>query len=481
MKGIVFGVETEYGLDFKNKKTGKPANHKDYILAKIQSIFDDYSKIINNCINSSSCQFLENGGRIYSDTGVHAEFATPECSSAIEIVKYLKAGHDILQSYKTPLERQLKESGYDVEIVFFADNKSLNPEALNDYTTHGTHENYCIPRSSYSVELCKKLLNPFLATRQIYSGAGSFLDGKINQKDYHGFVISPRAFFTQEDVGNATTSSRPMINTRDEPHAAMEEFFRLHIICGESNRSDFANWLKIGATALVILALCRRPNLFKDLPNFVDPLNTFQTVSEDCDPNKKNVWCFHKERFYMSAVETQKIYLEKAGEYIVGEKTGDEERKIIDEWAKTLVMLERNDEELEYMLDWKIKQRLFRAKERRLNAQNIAFTDYHRAQIDIKYHDINPDGIFDILEQEGCIKRLVSDSDIFEARTVPPESTRAWTRGRAIKACKELNLSRQVDWESLTIDGEQPFLLLNPFQSSYPELEKFLKEKRWRY
>ncbi|MEK7147031.1 MAG: proteasome accessory factor PafA2 family protein [Patescibacteria group bacterium] len=500
MKDTILGVETEYGLYFK--KDGKPAHllDKEIIMVKFNNLLNEYLKNDNQCDIGPSFQFLENGGRLYIDTNIHPEYATPECSSAIEIVKYNKAGHNIFFKCKKPLEEKFKNEGYDIALTFLADNKALNPDRSNNneiYNTYGTHENYCIQKSSYNYDLWNWLL-PFLATRQIYSGAGAFFTEKNNKKYPYGFVLSPRAFFTEETVGGATTAARPMINTRDEPHANKESLWRLHILCGESNRSDWSNWLKIGVTALVISTFCKKPSVFKNKPNLANPLSTFKTVSKDCDPNKKNVLCFNEEtseHFYLSALKIQKIYLEKAREYAAGEKSDNEAEQIINEWAEILAMLERKDEELEYMLDWKIKQKLFREMEQRKKAKNENFTNWDRANIDIKYHNIDPGGIFEIMEKAGHIKRLVSDADVLEALIYPPSTTRALARGIAIKICKQLGLYRKaVDWTSISINGEQ-FSILNPFlpnqsdasiltenssrmeifAAHYPELNKFLK------
>lgn len=508
MKDMIIGVETEHGLYFTNRKTGKPPENKEEILGRFSVLFDEHLKNINQCLLHPACEYLENGGRLYIDTNVHPEFATPECSSTIEIIKYLKAGHDNFYSFHKPIENKFKKAGYDIAITFLADNKALNPDRSNndnDYNTYGTHENYCIPKDSYNQGLFK-CLYPFFATRQIYSGAGGFFANKFNPSQLksklqypYGFVLSPRAFFIEEELSSGTTSSRAMINTRHEPHADPEALWRLHILCGESNRSDWSNWLKIGATALVISAFCKKPGVFKNMPELINNLKASKVVSKDCDPNKKNVLCSssNKERFYMSAVEIQKIYLEKVGEYAIGEKDDEEAKQIINEWAKILIMLERNDEELEYMLDWKIKQKLFRNIERRRKAKNKSFTDWNRADIDIKYHDISPDGIFSILEKEGEIKKLVSGNDVYEALMYPPLTTRALARGTAIKICKQLGLNRVIDnWTSMKIDGES-FILLNPFLTNrsttggltessplrdifaahYPELDRFLKRK----
>ena len=427
MKDTILGLECEYGVYLLDTKTGKPPNDNNGI-NKFADLFA--------LVGPERCppiDFIENGGRLYKDTGEHPEFAMPECSTVYEAVKYLRSGNEIMYECQMSLENEFKKHKREIKIIFRADNKTVNPKNLEDYNSHGTHENYLIRRKTFqhippNDGNIKKYLLTFFITRQIYTGSGSIFIKNKNNSYPQGYVISPRAFFIEKEIGFGTTSERAIINSKDESHTYQEELARLHIICGDTNRSDWSNWLKIGITSLVISILDKQPAAFKGLPVIQDgmSLKVFRKISEERDPKNKNP--YWDDYPALSPIEVQKYYLEKAGEYVSKISGGSEERQIIDEWTKILVMLERNDEELCQILDWKIKENFLQEYAARKAIKAADFHDYKLAQIDLKYHDLGPNSIFEILEKNGHIKRIISDEEVLDGMINPPPTTRALAR-----------------------------------------------------
>ncbi|MBI2628212.1 MAG: proteasome accessory factor PafA2 family protein [Candidatus Niyogibacteria bacterium] len=474
MKNSIFGLETEYGAYPVKRQTNKPINMEAFSVK-----IDEYLKeLIQYLIKNN---FLENGARFYVDTGQHPELATPECSLVDDGVRYTRACNEILYSMKLPLEDKFKKNGLDIKITFRADNKAYAVPDASIYTTYGAHENYLMKRELYknlfrNENNSLKYLLSFLATRVIYTGSGAIFMPNANEnppKPY-GFVISPRAFFTECEVGTATTNQRPMANQRDEAHADPEEFARLHILCGETNRSDWSNWLKIGTTALVVAILNNKPRILNGLPLTEDGQNlaSFRNISKARDPNRENFYYQGEQR--MSPVKFQRLLLERVGEYVSQMPTREEENRIVEAWAKVLVMLENNDPKLDKMLDWKIKEKIMTKYAERKNIKAERMHDWDLAQIDIKYHDLGPNGLFEILEKEGAIERICTDEEIIDAMISPPKTTRALIRGNAIKFANQLEIMIRADWEFVNLYNIE-YPLLNPFATHDQRLEDFIR------
>src|ERR1700720_4034627 len=230
----IFGLENEYGVTctFRGQRRLSPDEVARYLFRRVVSW------------GRSSNVFLENGARLYLDVGSHPEYATPECDSIHDVVVHDKAGERILEGLVQSAEQRLREEGIRGEVFL---SKTNTESAGNSY---GCHENYLVEREG-DFSKFPEVLIPFLVTRQVYAGAGKVLQTARGAM----YCIAQRAEHIWEGVSSATTRSRPIINTRDEPHADAERFRRLHVIVGDSNMSEYATFLKLGSTALLLLVL----------------------------------------------------------------------------------------------------------------------------------------------------------------------------------------------------------------------------------
>ena len=234
MERRIFGLENEYGVTctLRGQRRLSPDEVARYLFRRVVSW------------GRSSNVFLQNGARLYLDVGSHPEYATPECDSIHDVVVHDKAGERILEQLLTSAEKRLADEGINGDIYLFKNNTD---SAGNSY---GCHENYLTGRTEELAHYTNALI-PFLVTRQIYAGAGKVLQTARGAM----FCISQRAEHIWEGTSSATTRSRPIINTRDEPHADAEKYRRLHVIVGDSNMSEYATFLKVGTTAILLRML----------------------------------------------------------------------------------------------------------------------------------------------------------------------------------------------------------------------------------
>src|SRR4030088_86628 len=244
MKRRIFGLENEYGLTctLNGQRRLSPDNVARYL----------FEKVIPGARNANV--FLENGARLYLDTGFHPEYATPECDDVSELVIHDKAGGRSVEALLHQAEKRLREDGISGNTLLFKNNTD---SAGNSY---GCHENYLVERDGDFTKFTDVLI-PFLVTRQVYAGAGKVLQTARGAM----YCVSQRAEHIWEGVSSATTRSRPIINTRDEPHADAERFRRLHVIVGDSNMSEYTTFLKIGATSIVLRMLEEDASPWRDL------------------------------------------------------------------------------------------------------------------------------------------------------------------------------------------------------------------------
>ena len=245
----------------------------------------------------SSNVFLENGARLYLDVGSHPEYATPECDSIADLVVHDKAGERILEGLVRSAEQRLREEGIRGEVYLFKNNTD---SAGNSY---GCHENYLVEREGDFTKFTDVLI-PFLVTRQVYAGAGKVLQTARGAM----YCVSQRAEHIWEGVSSATTRSRPIINTRDEPHADAERFRRLHVIVGDSNMSEYTTFLKIGATSIMLRMLEEDSRPWRDL-TLENPIRAIREISHDITCRRRVRLANGRE---LSAVEIQSEYLQRA-------------------------------------------------------------------------------------------------------------------------------------------------------------------------
>jgi proteasome accessory factor A len=437
MKNRIFGLENEYGLIFS-------PNGRIYLpLEKVLGYI--FEGLIPNSWPSNA--FLPNGARFYQDTGCHPEYSTPECNTLYDLVIHDKAGERLLEACLPEAEKRLKEEGLSGDIYIFKN----NTDSMGN--TYGCHENYLMIRDVDFWKVTEQLI-PFFVTRQIFSGAGKVL--KISGKGH--YFISQRAQHIHEKTSSSTTSSRSIINTRDEPHADAEKYRRLHIIVGDSNMSEFTTYLKVGITSLVLSMI--EAGFGVTGIELDDPVKAIREISRDITLKKKVKLENGKE---FSATEIQRCYLEKAREYLDHGEASKEEGELLEKWEQILDQLEEEPRKLSREIDWIAKLSLM---ENYMERKECSWEDPRVALIDLQYHDIKRDrGLYHLLERQGFIKRLSTDMAIDQAMHLPPQTTRAKVRGDFIKFAKEKNRSYTVDWTYLKLNGywEETILCMDPF------------------
>ncbi|MER6345377.1 Pup--protein ligase [Streptomyces sp. NPDC001595] len=446
----IFGLENEYGVTctFRGQRRLSPDEVARYLFRRVVSW------------GRSSNVFLRNGARLYLDVGSHPEYATPECDNVTELVTHDKAGERILEGLLVDAERRLHEEGIAGDVYLFKNNTD---SAGNSY---GCHENYLVARHGEFSRLADILI-PFLVTRQLLCGAGKVLQTPRGAV----YCVSQRAEHIWEGVSSATTRSRPIINTRDEPHADAERYRRLHVIVGDSNMSETTMLLKVGATDLV-LRMIEAGTVMRDL-TLENPIRAIREVSHDITGRRKVRLASGREA---SALEVQREYYEKAVDFCErrGIRTGTVEQ-VLELWGRTLDSIESEDlDRIDTEIDWVMKYKLI---ERYRAKHNMTMSHPRVAQIDLAYHDIHRRrGLYYLLEKKGQAARICNDLKIFEGKSVPPQTTRARLRGDFIRRAQEQRRDFTVDWVHLKLNdqAQRTVLCKDPFRSVDDRVEKLI-------
>ncbi|GLX52073.1 Pup--protein ligase [Streptomyces sp. MB22_4] len=446
----IFGLENEYGVTctFRGQRRLSPDEVARYLFRRVVSW------------GRSSNVFLRNGARLYLDVGSHPEYATPECDNVIELVTHDKAGERILEGLLVDAERRLHEEGIAGDVYLFKNNTD---SAGNSY---GCHENYLVARHGEFSRLADILI-PFLVTRQLLCGAGKVLQTPRGAV----YCVSQRAEHIWEGVSSATTRSRPIINTRDEPHADAERYRRLHVIVGDSNMSETTMLLKVGATDLV-LRMIEAGTVMRDL-TLENPIRAIREVSHDITGRRKVRLASGREA---SALEVQREYFDKAVDFCDrrGIRTGTVAR-VLELWGRTLDAIETEElDRIETEIDWVMKYKLI---ERYRAKHNMTMSHPRVAQIDLAYHDIHRRrGLYYLLEKKGQAARVCNDVRIFEGKSVPPQTTRARLRGDFIRRAQEQRRDFTVDWVHLKLNdqAQRTVLCKDPFRSVDDRVEKLI-------
>ena len=449
MQRRILGIENEYGVTctLRGQRRLSPDEVARYLFRRVVSW------------GRSSNVFLGNGARLYLDVGSHPEYATPECDSVHELVVHDKAGERILEQLLTSAEQRLGDEGVHGDVYLFKNNTD---SAGNSY---GCHENYCTSRrddfSSYA-----EVLIPFLVSRQIYAGAGKVLQtarGAI-------YCVSQRAEHIWEGVSSATTRSRPIINTRDEPHADAERYRRLHVIVGDSNMSEYSNYLKVGACSLMLRMLEEPQVVLRDM-TLENPIRAIREISHDMTCRRRVRLANGRE---VSALDIQSEYLNRAIRFAEHHELNEEEQLALDMWQHCLTAIEDDPLQLDRELDWVIKYKLIESYRER---HGLDLSDARVALVDLQYHDVNRDrGLFYRMQQRGMVERIVTDAEISEAVETPPQTTRARLRGEFIKRAKERKRDYTVDWVHLKLNdqAQRTDLCKDPFKAHDERVEKLI-------
>ena len=446
----IFGIETEYGVTctFRGQRRLSPDEVARYLFRRVVSW------------GRSSNVFLRNGARLYLDVGSHPEYASPECDDLTELVAHDKAGERILEQLLASAEQRLREEGIRGVIYLFKNNTD---SAGNSY---GCHENYLVGRGGDFGRLSDVLI-PFLVSRQLIAGAGKVLQTPRGAV----YCLSQRAEHIWEGVSSATTRSRPIINTRDEPHADAEKYRRLHVIVGDSNMAEPTTLLKVGSADLV-LRMIEAGVVLRDL-SLENPIRAIREISHDMTGRRTVRLANGRE---VSALDIQTEYFTKARDFV--ERRGTEDvvaKRVLDLWGRTLEAVESDNLALvEREIDWVIKRRLI---ERYQDKHDISLAHPRVAQLDLAYHDISRRrGLYYLLERRGLVERVVRDLDVFEAKSIPPQTTRARLRGEFIRRAQERRRDFTVDWVHLKLNdqAQRTVLCKDPFRSVDERVEKLI-------
>ncbi len=447
----IYGIENEYGVTctFRGQRRLSPDEVARYLFRRVVSW------------GRSSNVFLRNGARLYLDVGSHPEYATPECDDITELVAHDKAGERILEGLVVDAERRLRDDGIVGDVYLFKNNTD---SAGNSY---GCHENYLVTRQGEFGRLADVLI-PFLVSRQIVCGAGKVLQTPRGTV----FAVSQRAEHIWEGVSSATTRSRPIINTRDEPHADAERYRRLHVIVGDSNMSETTTLLKVASTDLV-LRMIEEGVVMRDL-TLENPIRAIREISHDMTGRRRVRLVNGREA---SALEIQAEYLSRARDFV--DRRGISTpviARVLDLWERGLKAVESGDLSLvERELDWVMKYTLI---DRYRDRHGLSWGDPRVAQLDLAYHDIHRGrGLFYLLQRREAVSRVTTDPAIFRAKSVPPQTTRARLRGEFIKRAQERRRDFTVDWVHLKLNdqAQRTVLCKDPFRSHDERVHRLIE------
>jgi proteasome accessory factor A len=449
----IFGIETEYGVTctFNGQRRLSPDEVARYLFRRVVAW------------GRSSNVFLTNGSRLYLDVGSHPEYATAECDSIPQLVTHDRAGERVLEGLVNDAERRLREEGIHGDIYLFKNNTD---SAGNSY---GCHENYLIERKGEFARLAERFI-PFLISRQLIAGAGKVLQTPRGAV----YCLSQRADHMWEGISSATTRSRPIINTRDEPHADADLYRRLHVIVGDSNMSETTTMLKVGSADLV-LRMLEAGVVMRDM-SLENPIRAIREMSHDISGKRPVKLTTGRE---LSALSMQWEYFEKASDFadrrgLVDEPTGTT-RRVLELWGRSLKAIEAEDLTLiDREIDWAFKLRML---DRYMTRHDLGLESARIGQLDLAYHDISRRrGLYNLLERGGLVERVTNDLSVFEAKSVPPQTTRAKLRGDFVRRAQERRRDFTVDWVHLKLNdqAQRTVLCKDPFASVDERVERLI-------
>jgi len=402
---------------------------------------------------------LPNGARYYVDHA-HPEYSTPECLTPRALVVHDKAGERILA-------RSLEVLATDMPQAPALSVYKNNSDGKGN--SYGTHENYLVDRATPFADIVRDL-TPFFVTRQIFTGAGKVgFEGNWDDRATTGYQLTARADFFETEVGLETTLKRPIINTRDEPHADPEKYRRLHVIVGDANRCEVAQFLKVGTTAIVLKMI--EDAFLPDL-SLASPVAAMHEVSRDLDLGQELELVDGRR---MSALQLQLEYLELARKYVDREDDTPENREVIERWETVLTALQTDPMTLSRQLDWVAKLRVLEGYRER---DGLDWSDAKLRAVDLQYHDIRRDrGLYDRLAASGKVERLTTDEEVEYAVMEPPEDTRAYFRGRCISRYPQAIAA--ASWDSVIMDAGRESLqrvpMREPLRGTRAHVEELLE------
>jgi len=471
----VMGTEIEYGITVKNDRDFDPISscvllvnsYREEHSAQILWDYDQENPLAdargfqvegekytpNQQENIARNKTLVNGARYYVDHA-HPEYSCPEVTNARDLVIHEKAGERVVEASRREANRVLPAG---TQMLLYKNNSDRKGNS------YGSHENYLMDRRTSFKQIAEHLM-PFFVTRQIYCGAGKV--GSENRSRPCVYQLSQRADFFETEVALDTMVKRPIINTRDEPHADREKYRRLHVIVGDSNMSEFTIYLRNGVTSL-ILAMIEDGALNRDLA-LRDPVRSIKDVSHD--PSCRGEIELENGR-RMTPVQIQAEFLEAAQNYASQHELDEITRDVLAKWEYVLEALARDPMELAREIDWVIKKSII---EGFIERKGLDWGSPQVQMLDLQYHDLRPDrGLYALAERQGRVERIVSEEEILHAIHNPPEDTRAYFRGGCLRRYAQEVFG--VNWDSISFGiGDEPIkrvLMAEPLKGSKQHVE----------
>ncbi len=386
---------------------------------------------------------LPNGARLYVDHA-HPEYSTPEVTTPLDIVRWDKAGELIMAEAG---RRVASMSSHGQQMNLYKNNTD------NKGASYGAHENYLMSRTTPFASIVRHLV-PFFVSRQVVCGSGRVGLGQDGRAS--GFQISQRADFFEVEVGLETTLKRPIINTRDEPHADADRYRRLHVIIGDANLSEISTYLKVGTTSLV-LAMVEAGFLPEDL-TVVQPVRELHEVSHD--PSLTHLIRLADGR-RLTALELQGEYLDRARKFVddrYGDDADEQTLDVLARWDSVLARLAGDPMDLAAELDWVAKLRLLNGYRDR---DGLDWDSPRLQLVDLQYSDVRPDkGLYNRLVARGAMQTLIDPASSVVAKNTPPEDTRAYFRGECLR--RYGGSVAAASWDSVIFDVGRESLVRVP-------------------
>ena len=474
----VMGTEIEYGITVKGDPDFDPisgcvllvnAYREDHAgeilwdydqenpLADARGFQVDGEKYTpNQQENIARNKTLMNGARYYVDHA-HPEYSCPEVTNVRDLVVHEKAGERILEMSRREANALLPGG---TQMLIYKNNSDRKGNS------YGSHENYLMDRRTSFKQIAENLM-PFFVTRQIFCGAGKV--GAENRSQPVDFQISQRADFFETEVALDTMVKRPIINTRDEPHADREKYRRLHVIIGDANLSEYTIYLRNGVTALV-LSMIEDGAINKNM-SLRDPVRSIKEVSHD-PTCRKTIQL--EDGKNITAAELQAEYLEMALSYAASTSVDPVVEDVLAKWEHVVGCLQRDPMELDGKIDWIMKKSMI---ESFMQRKSLDWRSPQVEMLDLQYHDLRPEkGLYYLLERQGRAERIVTDEEIVTAIHTPPADTRAYFRGECLRRYGDAVFG--VNWDSISfgVDGEpiKRILMAEPLKGTKSHVEELL-------
>lgn len=455
----VIGTEVEYGITVTNDPAFNPVAASALVVDshrdggdRIRWSYDDEtpghdargftvgSIPIDETDSGLVNAVLLNGARLYVDHA-HPEYSTPECGDPLEATLHDKAGERIMAEAARAATRLLPEGQRLLLHKNNSDGKG---------NSYGAHENYLVSRNVPFGRIVHHM-TAFLVTRQIFTGSGKV--GSEHGRDHVDFQISQRADFFEEEVGLETTLKRPLVNTRDEPHADPRKYRRLHVIIGDATMSEVQTFVKLGSASLMLMAL--DDDQLGDPLRLADPVEDMTNVSHDVSMARQ---LRLQDGSFMTAIDIQQHYFDVLDEYVSSNDLPPVYKQVMGEWRSLLADIRDGYSAVSDRLDWAAKLAMLEGYRDR---DGLSWNDAKLRLIDLQFHDIDPRrGLFHKLEQRGSMRRLFTDDEVAAATAAPPESTRAWFRGECLRRFGSDVVA--ANWDSLVFETGESHLMRVP-------------------